>query len=180
MQFLKNIGSIFHRLVLCALLSAIFWGWVFSLAMDVKPEKKVTLYADCPAIDDIALAEKLEEDLPEGIKAMEVHSFDYAMFSQDIVSSDLYILPASKLGDYPDAFTGSEMRLGAEALTLEDGAVVYKIYDGQTRSGILTDYITYWNDDTPPEDYYLAYGLNSVHLADGAAQFIAEQLLQLP
>ena len=180
MQFLKNLASIFHRLVICALLSAIFWGWVFGLVTQVQPAEKVSLYVYCPKLEDEALSIRLEEHRPEGIKAVEVHSFEYAIFGTDIVGADLYLLPESQLSNFPDAFCGEEISMDLPSLMTGDGAVVYRVYDGGTRTGIATEYITYFDDSTPPEDYYLAFGLNSAHLEDGAAMAVVEQLLQIP
>jgi hypothetical protein len=44
MRFLKNIVSQTHRWILWALLSAVFWAWIFTLLTDTVPAKKVTVF----------------------------------------------------------------------------------------------------------------------------------------
>lgn len=163
MKVLKNILSQLHSFALWALMSVLIWGWIFNLVTDTTFDKKVMIFAHVPAIQDVDLAEALEEDLPEGIKMVQVHSFDYVMFDTvSIQRADVLIIPAV---DVPE--------MGDEIIPLEgnDGTV---IYDPDTGEGVLTDYITYGD-----ETYYLFLGAGSGHLEDGAAEEIARRLLDM-
>ena len=80
MQVLKNIWSQLHRWVFWALLSTVFWGWIFTMVTDTVPEKKVTVYVLTEECRSTELALQLEEDRPEGIKMIKVHPFSYAAF----------------------------------------------------------------------------------------------------
>ena len=80
MKFLKNVFSQLHSFLLWALVSFLVWSWVFAFATDAPAAQKVTVYCNVPALEDTALAAKLEENLPQGLKMIQVRSFDYVMF----------------------------------------------------------------------------------------------------
>ena len=159
MRVLKNIFSHLHVFVLWAVLSAMLWAWIFTLVTDTTADKKITVYCHVPRVESTELAVRLEENMPEGLKMIKVHSFDYVMFEIEPVNGgDIYIIPASETEEF------------AEDLS-EDGV---KVYDCETGTGIAAEYITYGN-----EDYYLFLGANSVHLEDGKALAVAEALLAM-
>ena len=43
MRFVKNVFSQLHTFILWALMSAIFWGWIFTLVTDAPAGKKITV-----------------------------------------------------------------------------------------------------------------------------------------
>ena len=162
MRFFKNVFSQLHTFVLWALMSAIFWGWIFTLVTDAPPAKKITVYCYVPEIRDTELAVLLEEDKPDGIKMIQVHNFEYVLFDMgNIENGDIFILPASQIGEY-------------EELLLSKAAGV-KVYDAKTHTGAAASYLGYTD-----EDYYLFLGAKSVHLEDGAAQAVTDALLAAP
>ncbi len=161
MRFIKNVFSQLHTFVLWALLSAIFWSWIFTFATDTSPEKKVSVYCYVPEISEAELSAKLEEDRPEGIKMIKARSFEYVMFNVDYIENgDIFILPESLISEYD------------ELLLDPSGGV--KIYDAKSSSGSATEFIRY-----PEEDCYLFLGANSAHLEDGAAEYVAENITKL-
>ncbi len=163
MRVLKNIASQLHSFVLWLLLSAIFWGWIFSRATDTTFDKKLMVFCDVPHIEDTALAIALEEELPEGIRMIQVHPFSYVMFDTvSIEHADILIVPASDAGE-----------IGARLLPLE-GEGGAPVYDPVTGQGALLGYITYTD-----EPYYLYLGASSAHLEDGAAAQVARRMLAM-
>lgn len=159
MNMLKKIISQLHTFILWALTSAIFWSWIFTFVTDTSPDKKVTLYCKVPEIQATELAAALEDHLPDGLRMIKAHSFDYVMFGIDaFYQGDLFIIPESELETY------------AEILDPADQGI--KVYDASAGIGVATSYIRY--DD---EDYYLFFGTRSAHLEDGKAQEVARQLL---
>lgn len=159
MRFFKNVFSQLHSFVLWALMSAIFWGWIFTIVTDAPMEKKITVYCYVPEIRDTELAVSLEEEKPEGIRMIQVHNFEYVMFDTGFIEyGDIFILPESQIAEY-------------EELLLPGGEGV-KIYDAGAGSGGADDYIGYTD-----EDYYLFLGAKSVHLEDGKAETVAKRLL---
>ena len=97
MRILKNIWSQLHRFLLWALLSSVFWAWIFGMVTNTAPQHKVVLYADVEECRDRELTLKLEEEKPESIRMIKVHPFSYAMFDDgELQSSDLYVVSASK------------------------------------------------------------------------------------
>ena len=159
MRVLKNIFSHLHIFLLWAILSAMLWAWIFTFVTDTTPDKKITVYCHVPEIKGTQLAIRLEENMPEGLKMIKVHSFDYVMFDTSaITQGDIYIIPESEIEPFADDLTG-------------DGI---KVYERETKTGAASQYITYGE-----EDYYLFFGADSVHLDDGKALMIAEELLKL-
>ncbi len=163
MRVLKNIFSQLHSFVLWALASVMLWGWIFGMATDTTFDKKIMVFCHVPQMEDTELALELEKDLPDGIKMVQVHTFDYVMFDTlSIERADVLIIPAI---DVPEM---------AEEILPLDGQGDAPVYDPATGQGILTEYITY--DDT---EYYLYLGASSAHLEDGAAETIARRLLEM-
>lgn len=163
MRFFKNVLSQLHSFVLWALLSAIFWGWIFTLVTDAPIQRKITVYCQVPAIRETDMAVELEERKPEGMKLIQVHSFEYVKFNtQALDYGDVFIIPASRIGDY------------AEELAPVEGVYGVKVYDAATGQGCARAYITYGD-----EDYYLFLGAGSVHLEDGKALEVAKHILEL-
>ena len=163
MRVVKNIFSQLHTFVLWLLVSALFWGWIFTFVTDTSPEKKVTVYCRVPAVEDTAMAAALERDMPEGLRMVKVHSFDYVMFGTDAFDrGDVFIIPASEDPDFVKDLLPLEGEQGTE------------IYDAGTGEGAATAYIQYGD-----EDYYIYLGSGSVHLEDGAALAVARAILAL-
>ena len=165
MKILKNIFSQLHSFVLWLLFSAIFWGWVFTLVTDAPAAEKVTVYCHVPGLQDTALAAALEEHLPEGLRMIRVHSFDYVMFDVESIGlGDIFIIPASEI----ESFAADLAPVGEEPGV--------KVYDAATGDGIAAAYIQY---EAAGEDFYLFLGARSVHLEDGKALEVAIRLLEM-
>ncbi len=164
MRLIKNVFSQLHSFALWMLMSFLIWGWIFTLVTDTSAEKKVTVYCNVPLIEDKAMALKLEENMPDGLKMVKVHSFRYVMFDMENMElGDIFILPESEI----DTFRAE--------LRPISGDVGEKVYDAASGTGIATEYITYGD-----EDYYLFLGGESVHLEDGVALEMAKKLMALP
>ena len=160
MKMLKRILSQLHTFVLWLLVSAFFWSWIFTFVTDTSPDRKITVYCKVPEIQDTALAVALEADMPEGLRMIKVHSFDYVMFGVDaFYQGDMFIVPASEIETYAEMFAPGEGE---------------KVYDAAEGRGAATAYIRYGN-----EDYYLFFGAGSAHLEDGRAQEVARALLAM-
>ncbi len=159
MRFLKNVFSQLHTFVLWALMSAIFWGWIFTLVTDAPRERKIAVYCYVPEIRDTELAVELEKEIPEGLKMIQVHNFEYVLFNTGAIENgDIFILPESVTGEYDEL--------------LLPGREGVQIYDASTDQGGAAAYLGYED-----EDYYLYLGANSVHIEDGKAEAVAECLL---
>ena len=163
MKTLKKIVSQLHTFVLWALVSAMFWSWVFTFVTDTSPDRKVTVYIKAPEVRATELAAALEESMPEGLKMIQAHSFDYVMFGVDaFYQGDVFIVPASEIETY------------AELLAPVEAGQATKVYDAATGTGVAMGYIGYAN-----EDCYLFLGTGSAHLEDGKALAVARALLTI-
>ena len=186
MRVLKNIFSQLHVYVLWVLLSTVFWSWIFlSFITDTKPEYKVVVYIDAAECADRELSLYLEEDMPEGLRMVQVHPFSYALFDRDaLLKADLFLLPASSVEEYIGAFAPMSEAPPSpfgEPWRVDGAACGIKVYDAETGRGAAGTYIGY----APGEDCYLFFGKRSLHAAaytgsgDDAALAVARRLLDM-
>lgn len=180
MRIFKRILSNIHRYVVCALLSVVFWAWIFSVVTDTVPLKKVTVLIDTPAVDELALAKKLKEDLPEGLRTVKVYPLSYMDFSFGMSDEgDIYILPESSMEKSVELLCPLE---GGEGYVYDGRVYGLLIHEAGAENGGASAYITFGND----ENYYLCFTKSSLHLGelngskDGTALEIAEKILALP
>ena len=184
MQYIRRFFSSIPKYLLWAVLSTLFWMWIFTLITNTTADKKVVLYADVPALEDPALAVKLEESMPEGIKMVKAHAFSYLMFiDAEIAGGDLYIVRGSDIPSYSENLAPLPASYAARGETAAHEGVIYglRIYDAASKTGAASSYITYTGGDREAEDYYLCFGISSVHCGelDEAAFVIADTLLSL-
>ncbi len=190
MRTLKNIFSRLHEYILWALISAVFWSWIFTMVTDAAPEKKVSVFADTYAVQDAALAAELQKSAPEGIRMVKVHPFSYAAFdSSTLTSGDVFLVRVSDLEAFREDLqplpAGLPLLRGRTAASA-DGEILGILIRRAGESGAASEYLAY---DAPGEesgDWALCFGRRSGHLGeindspDDAALVIAEALLALP
>lgn len=187
MIWIKRIFSQMHRYVLWLLISAVFWGWIFTIITDTIAAKKVVLYADVPYIADRELAIELEKDLPEGIRMVQVHPFSYALFNTlDTDSSDLYILPEQEVADTIGALCPiPQEEAGKDAFVSDGVAYGWLIYSADTKKGSASSFLTYHTDQETDQDFYICFRSSSRHLGewngsnDDAAVILAKRILSM-
>ncbi|MBQ1684006.1 MAG: hypothetical protein II072_00635 [Clostridia bacterium] len=193
MRVIRKILSNLHRYVLWLLVSVLLWSWVFTFLNDTTAKRKVMLFVNVPAVDDAALEKALSAELPDGIKMIKVHPFEYAAFLADEAdNADMYILSASDLAKNfdrlqvvpEDAFEGRAL--------FTDGGEVYGVcvYDAESGKGAAQSFLDFVDQSGehlyPNENYYLCFNKKSMHIGvwndgrDSAAVSIAEKLLTLP
>lgn len=182
MRTLKNIWTQLYRFVFWALISAIFWGWIFTLVTDAPPARKVTVYLQVEECRDRELVLKLEENMPAGIRKVKVHPFSYAVFgNDDLLNADVYVVRESDADEMLASFApldGEQGDWGDRELLRRDGKIYgVKVYDAASGVGDLRDYVQY----DAGENYYLFFNASSRHLGsgDGAALRVAEEMLKL-
>ena len=183
MRVLRSILSRFYLYILWAFLALLVCGTVFTRLDDAPPAKKVTLFADVPAVEDRTLAWELERSAPPEIRKVKVHPFSYAMFdSENLLGADLYIIPESEAEAYSGSFRSVEgAGFDPAGGYVRDGELWgIKVWDAASRTGIATEYIRY-----PDENCWLFINAKSVHAAaltgtgDDAALAVARALLTI-
>lgn len=177
----NRFWSILPALLLWAIFSVLLWGSVFVRITDAPRENKITLYADAPMPDGTALSVALEGVRAEGIRMVQARPFSYAMFDgAPLETADLLIVPASHVDTYRDWLgpLPADMAALGECLMRDGAPWGLKVYDAGTRTGAALQYIDYEAVETL-EDYYLFFGVHSVHIEDGKAVLYAKKLLEL-
>lgn len=177
---IKGILRNWYRYILWALLSAVFWAWIFILLFSARPAKKVVLYADLPYLDRNALSLELEREKPEGIRIVDTAVFDDMMFNQtEVLSGDLFLIPDSKVGEYLASFMPIDRSdFPGETFYESDGeAYGILVYDEQTGRRVGGDLIFY----IPNERCWLFFRKDSQHVGgrDDAAIAVARHFLTL-
>ena len=196
MKKVKQLWNLLPAMILWLMLSAFFWGWIFTFLTDTEPENKLTLFVDAAVTDGTGLAVKLEESLlSDTIRMVKVHPFSYAMLDgEQLRCSDAFIVRASHVEEYrewfaplPSEFAACADPADASVLLLPDGAPCgLRVYEAATGEGIAAEYISYHDPALPDEDFYLIFGKASVHLTanggglDDEAVRLAEAFLSLP
>ena len=183
MKRVRRIFSSLPKYLLWAVLSTIFWMWIFTLITDTSAEKKVVLFADVPALADPDLSVKLEEDLPEGIKMVKARSFNYMMFGEaELLAGDIYVVRGSDIPSYYESFRPLPEHYAAGETCAYEGTVYgLRVYDAASGSGAALSYVTYTGGEKGEDDYYLCFGAASLHCGekDEAAFAIADAFLAL-
>ena len=182
--FFRRLWALLPGLVLWAMGVVIIGGFVMNLITDTSPERKISIFADCGVRNGAALAEALETDLAEPVRMVKVHPFDYAMFGNaEIDRADLYIVPASRAGEYRAWFAPLPEGLREGGDRLEMDGVPYGIpVAGPEGTGICAEYFAWESGET----YYLFFGNGSAHLAgnpgavNNQAEETARKLLAVP
>lgn len=177
---IKNILRNWYRYVLWALLSAVFWAWIFILLFSARPAKKIVLYADLPDLDRNALSIELEREKPEGIRIVDTAVFDDMMFNQvEVLSGDLFLIPESKVGEYLASFAPIDRAAFPGETFYESDGEAYGIlvYDEETGLRVGDDLIFY----IPQERCWLFFNKDSQHIGgrDDAAFAVARHFLTL-
>lgn len=165
-RFLRNVLSQLHSFAAWAIVAAIFTGWIFTNVTDTKAANKVEIFINAYETENMELRLELEENLPEGIRMIKVHRFTEALFGdRTFLNADIYIVRASDVEELRDAFSGEGI----------------KVYDAETGRGAADGFISYWVPGAESEDYYLFYGINSLHTGkqDTAAFYVAERFMEI-
>ena len=165
-RFLRNVFSQLHSFAAWAIVAAIFTGWIFTNVTDTKAANKVEIFINAYETENMELRLELEENLPEGIRMIKVHRFTEALFGdRTFLNADIYIVRASDVEELRDAFSGEGI----------------KVYDAETGRGAADGFISYWVPGAESEDYYLFYGINSLHTGkqDTAAFYVAERFMEI-
>ena len=176
MRVLKNIVSRLHTYIVWALLSAIFWGFIFGMITDAPAEKKIVIFADALHCEDKALDIELEKTKPAGIRMIRAHTFDYTLFDEaGLLNADIYLVPEEKAADYIESYSP----LDPAALLWEDAELWS--WEGTAYGVKLEGAQSYFTFRTPGEeecDVYLFFGVNSLHTAalNGSADDAALQV----
>ena len=193
----NHFARLVPGMLLWLTVSVLLWNWVFNLLTETDPEHKIMLFADMHHFADRALAEMLEEDLPEGIRMVQVHSFDYALMdSASLEAADLYVMTESQVREHQSWLCPLPAALvpSAGALILEGEPVGVPLYNTDEKqndfdflSGFLhrsaADFFNF--EEAPGETWYLCFGRGGAHLrslengVDDAALILSKRLLAL-
>jgi len=178
---IKKIVRNWHRYLLWALLSVIFWGWILSLVTNAPDARKVRLYAAAPVLNSDGLERALEaEGLPDGIEYVQASLFGYALIDEDqVLKGDLYLLPESMAEENLAFFAPIDPADFPGASFYESNGQTYGvlIYDEETGFTPGSAYINCFLE----ERSYLFFNAGSAHIGepDNAAIVIAQHFLKL-
>lgn len=185
MGFLKRIWNQLHRFVFWAIILSILWAWIYlNFVGDARPAKKLVLTVESGDLKAHSLAVLLEEpELPEGLRMVQVRSFDYDIFGSAVVG-DLYIMRESTLlatlKESPEKLAPLELPEGWKGWSWQDSCYGVMVYDLDAGLSVAGEYIRYAPlTDQDPEPCYLCLDAQSVHRADGTAWTLALRFLAL-
>ena len=183
---MKRILRLLSHLLLWALAAGLLTGWVFNMLTDARREEKITLFAGMRSVRAQELAAALEEDLPEGIRMVQVRPFAYAMMdTTSLETADLYVMTAAQAEEHRGWIRSlpSGMSEAEDALVLDGEPVGVRLFDAASGQGAARSFLNY--DESPGEDWYICFGTDGFHLADlprgkdNAALTVAKRLTEL-
>ena len=190
MKILKNIWNQLHRFIFWAIILSVLWAWIYTFVGDAPREKKVLVYIDAYGLEERDLALRLEEDcLPEGIKMIQVRSFDYDIFGSSI-NGDVYLMKESilkaTLDESPEKLAPVPLPEGRSGYQWQGKSWGILAFDPATQTGPAMRFVQYAPAGAAePEPYYLCFEANALHLAsqpgalDNAAWDVGMALLQI-
>lgn len=166
METLKRLFDKRALYILCIMFTAIFWMWIFGLATNSKPERKVCLFADVPVMDNVALSVRLEDALPQSSMRVEARPFSYFMWNPDaILTGDLVLVRETDVRDYAPSFAPLDETTfpGADFLVLDGVPMGIRVYDAAAGTGKAAAFMDYCSENTKKENVYLFIYANSLH-----------------
>ncbi|MBO2517509.1 MAG: hypothetical protein CW338_09625 [Clostridiales bacterium] len=186
---LKRCLSPLMPMLLVIILSAVLWGWIFTLITDTAADRKITLYTTASIADQTALSVQLEDwaraDGTENIRMAQAREFTYFMFGGDaLAAGDLFIIRESELDDYIGWFVSlpAEFRDLPGATYIDNGhgtPVGIRLRTPDDENGALKHL------SLADGDWYLFFGKESLHLegnrdaVDNCAADTARHLLNM-
>ena len=164
--FFRNI----HRYLFLALIVSALLVWVYYLATDPPAKKKVVVYIDAPAVSERAMEDALERELPDGIKAVRVHTFLYDIMGSGFPSeADILIITREDIEGCLDRLL--QIENAPEGAFLKDG----------TAYGIPWSSAGGYFETADTYEYFICFSKSSLHTgkADGAAYEVARRIIEL-
>lgn len=158
---LRKAAALLPLLGIWALVSVFLCSFVFYQIRDTDPAHKITIYMDGSMVNEDALAARLEKELGDPVRMVQIHPFSHFMFGSEILTGDLYIIPGSGMEQF-----GEWTLPGAES---------YPVYDPESGISVEGDTFLY-TEGGQAEEWRLYLGAGSAHLQDGLARKAAEIL----
>lgn len=159
---IRKAARLFSLLGVWIIAAVIFSSFVFYQITDTDAAHKITIYIDGEIRDEARLAARLEKELPDQIRMVQIHPFRYAMFgSAALQGADLFIVPDSDKNQFADWFASESES--------------FPVYDPETGISVAGTWILY----SPGDTYRLYLGAESPHLKDGLARRAAELLVSI-
>ncbi len=176
-NFIKHFAEKWLRYLIALILIFIFWLVIIDTLIAVKPENKIGIFIGAYGIS-ATLDEHIEK--PSDIEEIEIfdvninEDYYFVIFSAYASSGDFDFSIVNEK-QFRESDIQYYLILDEQKLTSYFGEQEYyrvndqiygiKIYDGETKTGILTDAIVYDFEDQA-EDYYLFFYKNSTHLGE--------------
>lgn len=156
---LRKAAVILPLLGIWALAAFFIGSFVFYQRTDTDQAHKITIYMDGEVTGEVKLAARLEKELGNPVRMVQIHPFRYFMFgSAALKAGDLFIIPDSDLEQFADWLEAGEK---------------WTAYDPESGTAVAEDVFLYSENET----YGLYIGAESVHREDGLARNAAELLL---
>lgn len=177
------MGKYFSRWYIY-LTSILFIVVAFCIGVSFKvtpsKEQKIEIFLGATQCDTVSLIETLNNNKPEDVVTVNLNfhysthsNFSY-IFTSFRAEMDIFILPEKYIKDFNDTVSGYSANIKKDEFEQYLGITPtyfmkdqfykgIKVYDSETKEGILKDKITYC-DDQYSSDYYLFFNYNSVNI----------------
>lgn len=198
-KFLSHFASRWYFYILIAVVAVLIWTFVIDGATAPAREEKVELFLTCYSLKS-ELNDLANDNRPEYLRQVKIGAFNEnetfygAYFNSygsvaDIVTLSQKFCDMTQCSKYFQPLDEDyiESRLGDIAFYYYEGkAYGIRIYGKDDKQGMASEYIGYTADNAEPQDYYLFFNKDSMHLGamkdgskdDGALEVI-EYLMSL-
>lgn len=175
-KFLDHFIAKWYKYLIAFLFSIFIWILMVDLFIAPKKNEKIGIFIGSYGISNEILEAISKPDYIKEIEYYDVHvkeSYYFVLFSSYASSGDfdIAILPESQFRESDIQYYE---KINQEILESSFGEMEYfrvnnniygiKVYDAETNTGLLTDYIMYEDSDALEEDYYLFFSNSSIHL----------------
>ena len=163
----RQFGEILLYLLAWLMISILIVGSVFVRITDTDAAHKFTFSTTAGTESAVRLAERLEQNLPDGIRMVKVRPFTYYMFGGDeLRNSDVFLISENEIPDYIGWFSPLPAEYDREGAYFEDGVLL----------GVPCEPDDL---DCPVKDgpWYLFLGKDSVHSEDGGNLYLFDEIL---
>ena len=190
-KFLIDFKAKWFLYLSVAILIVTLQCFALDAATGPTDEESVSMFLSCYSVDE-KLSTYINDDLPEGIRSFNLGSFDpenafyptyFSTFGRDadLVTLTLKFSDMCDCDRYFAQLDEEEIRArfeNAEFYYHDGKPYGIKVYDGETKSGIATDYIEYCKSGQE-EDVFLFFGLNSMHIGNLSDNSIDDSALSV-
>ena len=196
-RFWNSLTEKWYKYLIAFIVALFCWVIIIDIIVAPKKNERIEIFVGSYGVsneinDVVDKPPYIEEFIFTDVKINE--SYYFVLFSSYASSEDVdaFIVKESQFREsdiqYYQKLNENDVKelLGIEEFFKVNNDVYgIKVYDGQTKTGLLAEYIIYDDGESAAEDYYMFFSKYSIHLGglnnsqyDGIIEFLKKFLLE--